>query len=117
MHCWPSAGAAALRRSELVGLDWQKRGSGSGFVRLDERGLVVTLMASKASQDQSESIVVPRADMAAAYEALEVWARVAHLKAGQAVFRPIDQRQIIGDDRLTDRSVARIVKVRVRKML
>jgi integrase len=39
--------AAALRRSELIGLDWQSRGTGTGFVRLDERGLVVTLMASK----------------------------------------------------------------------
>src|SRR5262249_1635242 len=28
-------------------------------------------------------------------------------------FRPVDQRQIIGDGRLTDRSVARIVKGRV----
>src|SRR6516162_1070531 len=44
--------AAALRRSELIGLDWQKLGAGTGFVRVDERGIVVTLMASKASQDQ-----------------------------------------------------------------
>ena len=32
------------------------------------------------------------------------------------MFRPVDQRQIIGDGRLTDRSVARIVKSRVRKL-
>ena len=63
--------AAALRRSELVGLDWQSRGTGTGFVRLDERGLVVTLMASKASQDQAETIIVPCADMPAACQALE----------------------------------------------
>jgi integrase len=43
--------AAALRRSELVGLDWQRLGAGTGFVLVDERGIVVTLMASKASQD------------------------------------------------------------------
>jgi hypothetical protein len=29
------------------------------FVRLDARGIVITLMASKASQDQAEEIVVP----------------------------------------------------------
>jgi hypothetical protein len=38
--------AAALRRSELVGLDWQKLGAGSGYVEILERGLVVTLPTS-----------------------------------------------------------------------
>jgi integrase len=112
--------AAALRRSELVGLDWQKLGDGAGFLRIDERGLVVTLMASKASQDQAETIVVPCADMPAACEAVDAWAKAAALKLGEPVFRPVDQRQIIGGDtgleRLTDRSVSRIVKARVRKL-
>jgi integrase len=35
--------AGALRRSELVGLDWEKVSSRSGYLRIDERGLVVTL--------------------------------------------------------------------------
>ena len=112
--------AAALRRSELVGLDWHKLGDGTGFVVIDDRGVVVTLMASKASQDQAETIIVPCADMPAACEALAHWADLARLKVGQAVFRPVDQRQIIGGDtgieRLTDRSVSRIVKARVRKL-
>lgn len=35
--------AAALRRSELVGLDWGKRGTGAGAVAIEEgRGLVVS---------------------------------------------------------------------------
>jgi hypothetical protein len=54
--------------------------------------------------------------MPAACQALEVWAGVAALKPGQPVFRPVDQRQIIAEERLTDRSVARIVKGRVRKL-
>jgi integrase len=108
--------AAALRRSELVGLDWHKLGDGSGFVTIDDRGVVVTLMASKASQDQAETIIVPCADMPAACEALERWAEVARLKSGQPVFRSVDQRQIIGDERLAGRSVSRIVKARVRKL-
>jgi integrase len=121
--------AAALRRSELVGLDWQKLGTPSsakpgargelpapGFVTIDDRGVVVTLMASKASQDQAETIVVPCADMPAACEALERWADLARLKPGQPVFRCVDQRQIIGDERLKGRSVSRIVKSRVRKL-
>src|SRR5262245_2166609 len=49
--------AAALRRSELIGLDWAKLGTGAGFVVKDDRGLVVTLMASKASQTEAETIV------------------------------------------------------------
>jgi integrase len=108
--------AAALRRSELVGLDWQKRGSGTGFLQLDDRGLVITLMASKASQDQAETIVVPFADMPAACQAVERWAGIANLQAGQPVFRPVDQRQFVGRGRLTDRSVARVVKSRMRKL-
>jgi site-specific recombinase XerC len=108
--------AAALRRSKIVGLDWQKLGSGSGFVPLNERGVVVTLMASKASQDQAEKIVMPCADMPAACQAVQRWADLAQLAPGQPVFRPVDQRQIIGEERLTDRSVARIIKGRVHKL-
>src|SRR5215471_20792023 len=48
--------AAALRRSELVSLDWQKLGAGGGFVCVDERGIVVTLMASKAAQDRPKPL-------------------------------------------------------------
>jgi integrase len=106
--------AAALRRSELIGLDWQKLGDGTGFVRVDERGIVVTLMASKASQDQAETIVVPCQHMPKACQALETWAAVANLNAGEPVFRAVDQRQIIAPECLTDRSVARIVKSRVK---
>jgi integrase len=109
--------AAALRRSELVSLDWQKLGAGGGFVNIDERGIVVTLMASKASQDQAESIVVPRQHMAKACEALEAWAAFAKLNVGQPVFRPIDRHQNISAERLTDRSVARIVKDRVKDLV
>jgi hypothetical protein len=44
---------------------WQKRGFGTGFL-VDESGLAVILMASKTSQDQTEKIVVSRADMPSA---------------------------------------------------
>jgi integrase len=51
--------AAALRRSELVGLDWGRQGDGAGFVRIEERGPVVTLPTSKGSQAEAVTIVVP----------------------------------------------------------
>jgi hypothetical protein len=75
----------------------------------------VTLMASKASQDAAETIVVPRTDMPTVCDCLETRATLANLKPGEPVFRSVDQRQIISANRLTDRSVARIVKSRVRK--
>ena len=109
--------AAALRRSEIVGLDWQRLGEGSGFVTVDERGVVVTLAQSKSSQAEAVTIVVPAADMPTACAALEAWADAAGLKPGEAVFRPVDQRQIIGAARLIDRSVSRILKSRVRALL
>jgi integrase len=109
--------AAALRRSELVGLDWQKLGDGFGFVTVDERGVVVTLAQSKSSQAEAVTVVIPSADMPTACAALEAWADVGNLKPGQPVFRPVDQRQIIGDGRLTDRSVARLLKSRVHALL
>jgi integrase len=109
--------AGALRRSELVSIDWQKLGAGGGFVCIDERGIVVMLMASKASQDLAESIVVPRQHMAKACEALEAWAAFARLNACEPVFRPIDRHQNIAAERLTDRSVARVVKDRVKALV
>ena len=41
---------AALRRSELVGLDWQELGTGTGFVRIDERGILITLARSRPAK-------------------------------------------------------------------
>jgi integrase len=51
--------ASALRRSELVSLDWYKLGTGGGFVRVDDRGIVVTLTASKASQARPRRSLSP----------------------------------------------------------
>jgi integrase len=108
---------AALRRSELVGLDWMKQGDGTGFVTIEpERGIVVTLAKSKAAQDKAVTVVVPCTDMPAACFWLEAWAKVAKLAPGQPVFRAVDQRQVIAGERLTDRSVSRIIKARVREL-
>jgi integrase len=109
--------AAALRRSELVGLDWEKVGDGTGTLQLDERGLVVTLNTSKGSQTEAASVVVPCPEMPTACAAVKVWASVATLQPGEPVFRPIDKGQHIGSARLTGKSVSRIIKARVRAHL
>src|SRR5262245_40350433 len=85
----------ALRRSELVGLDWEQLGAGTGFVRVDERGILTTLARSKASQDKAETVVIPRADLPEACEALEAWAQRAALRPGQPVFRAVNNRHQI----------------------
>ena len=58
--------SGAMRRSELVCLDWERLGDGLGFVRVDERGVEITLMTSKASQEAATVIAIPFADMPAA---------------------------------------------------
>jgi integrase len=110
---------AALRRSELVGLDWEQigeGGKGTGFVRIDERGILITLARSKASQDKAETVVIPRADLLEACEALEAWAKRAALQPGQPIFRAVNNRHQIATERLTAHSVSRIVKKAMRDL-
>lgn len=105
--------AGALRRSELVGLDWMRKGSGQGYVTIDAQALTITLATSKASQDEAETIVIPLDNMKTAGDALLAWVGAAGIQAGEPIFRPVDQHQHIGSTRLTDRSVSSIIKVRV----
>jgi integrase len=103
-----------LRRSELIGLDWQKQGTGPGYLRVEERGLVVTLKRSKGSQAAAVEVVVPCSEMPTACVAVKAWVERANLQPGEPFFRPIDKGQRICAGRLTDRSVSRIIKARVR---
>jgi integrase len=105
----------ALRRSELIGLDWQQLGSGTGYVALTPDGVKIVLAVSKTAQDQAVEVVIPKADMRPAYDALSAWAERAGLQPGFSVFRPITKGGIIRAGRLTDRSVSRIIKERIRR--
>lgn len=87
--------AAALRRSELIGLDWQELGTGTGILRIDERGIEVTLARSKGEQTAAVTVAVPRADMPAACAAVERWAASAALKSGEPVFRAIATERLM----------------------
>lgn len=105
--------SGAARRSEIVCLDWQQLGSGTGFVRVDERGVEIVLMVSKASQDNSVSIAIPVEDMPAAKQWLASWARVGNLQPGQAIFRPVNRIGRVSEERMTGRSVSDIIKKRI----
>jgi integrase len=105
---------AALRRSELVGLDWGQLGTGTGWVVVDERGILITLARSKASQDKAQTVVIPRADFEPACAALEAWAGRAQLEPGEPIYRSVNNRHVIAAERLTAHSVSRIVKKAMR---
>ena len=107
--------AAALRRSELVGLDWKRQGSGDGYMTQDHRGIVITLLSTKGGKGEPVEVIVPCADMPTACDALDEWAAIAKLEPGQPVFREVVKGGHIGAGRLSDRSVARIIKRRVRE--
>ena len=116
--------AAALRRSELVGLDWERAGTTKdtarvGFVAADDTGLTVTLLTSKASQDMAQSVAVPRSFVPLCVGAVEKWVQTAQIERGTPLFRPIEgagDGKKVGAGRLTDRHVARIIKQRIKAL-
>ena len=109
--------AAALRRSELVSLDWQQVGEGLGYVRVDERGVEVVLMRSKASQDDAVTIAIPAADVPSCQFWLERWAIRGNLQPGEPMFRPINKAGRIATSRLRKGSVSTIIKSRLKALL
>jgi integrase len=50
--------AGALRRTELVGLDWQERSAGIGYIVSDDRGLVITLLNTKGGKGEPEEVIM-----------------------------------------------------------
>jgi site-specific recombinase XerD len=95
--------AAALRRSELVALDV------ADLERVPD-GIVVHVRRSKTDQDgQGQEIAVPRGGKLKPCDALDAWLAAAKITVGP-VFRPVNKGGRVLPDRLTDRSVADIVK-------
>jgi site-specific recombinase XerD len=108
--------AAALRRSELVALD-------VGDLEFTERGVIIRVRRSKTDQDAAGAeIAVPNGSKLKPVAALSAWldalARASGLVGGASalpkeapVFRPIGKGGMrVAAARLTDRSVAEIVK-------
>jgi integrase len=60
-------------------------------------------------EGQGTTIAVARGDIACPVEALRIWLVAAGIESG-AIFRPIDKAGTLRPSRLTDRSVANIVK-------
>ena len=109
--------ASALRRSELVGLDagpGQTPGdpAGYGWIEFCDEGIRIRLVRSKTDQQgEGRSIGVPFGvhPDTCPVAAVRAWLDHAGIVHGP-LFRPISRAGTIRLDRLTDRSVALIVK-------
>ena len=94
---------AALRRSEVVGLDIDD-------VELTHQGAFVHIRQSKTDQEGAGHMVpVPSGSKFKPIEALKNWLRDSRRSAG-SLFVRIRKGGVLTDERLTDRSVADIVK-------
>ena len=102
--------ASGCRRSELAGLDWARRGEGTGVIKPTTEGATITLFTSKTSQAEPESIYILAG---LALKALKHWIDRVGIAEATPVFRAIGKSGRIGTARLTGGSIARIVKARM----
>lgn len=101
--------AGAFRRSELVALD---------VADIEEvpEGLRVTIRRGKTDQEGHGSVVaIIRGEVACPVSALQEWLQAAGITEGP-VFRAIRRGGHIRAERLTDRSVANIVKTHAERV-
>ena len=95
--------AGAFRRSELVALD-------VADTEQSPAGLRVTVRRAKTDQEGiGRTLAIAKGDIACPVSALAAWLGAAGISSGP-LFRPIDKAGTVADSRLTDRSVANIVK-------
>ncbi len=95
--------AAALRRSELVALEWRD-------VELVEKGLRLTLRHSKTDQEgQGQVIAVPSGKTLKPVKRLQAWLAVRGGGAGPLFYR-IDPQGRMTDKPMSDRSIARLIQ-------
>ncbi|MFC4078015.1 site-specific integrase [Salinithrix halophila] len=103
--------SGGFRRSELVSIDRED-------VQTVPRGMVILLRRSKTDQDgRGEKVGIPRGSRpeTCPVRALEEWLGEADIQTGP-VFRPINRHGQVRNRRLTDRSVALIVKKAVQRV-
>lgn len=95
--------AGAFRRSELAAID-------VGDLAFTADGLDVSVRSSKTDQEgQGALIAVPHGRTLRPVEAVKAWLDTAGLVEGP-LFRPVSKSGKVAQDRLTDRSIAAIVK-------
>ncbi len=101
--------AGAFRRSELVGLD-------VGDLNWKKAGLRVRIRQSKTDQEQhGQNVAIVPGKTACPIRALKTWLALAKITSGP-VFRPISKGGRISARRLSDRSVAEVVKAHAERI-
>jgi integrase len=98
--------AGAFRRSELVGLNVED-------LEFVHQGVIIHLKRSKTDQEgQGRKVGIPYGrGHVCPVKALQTWLAEAGLTSGP-LFRPITRHGKLADTRLTDQSVAQVVKTR-----
>ena len=99
----------ALRRSELVEIDLEKRGDGLAVLRLTDDGLELELLRSKNDQEKPVTVAVARSCNPRGFAALERWIAHAGIQPGTPLFRRIHPRGGIGG-RITADGANRAIK-------
>lgn len=95
--------AGAMRRSELVGLNVEDLAETTS-------GLDVTIRKSKTDQEgQGHLVAIPHGESLKPVNAVREWLELAGITSGP-LFRPVNKSGKVSAERLTDRSVANIVK-------
>jgi site-specific recombinase XerD len=97
--------AGALRRSELVALN-------VAHLKVSDEGFVVTVAKSKTDQEgEGQTIAIPRVPDSpyCPVQAVLDWMTTAGIEQ-EALFRRVTKGNKLTQDRLTDQSVARVIK-------
>jgi site-specific recombinase XerD len=105
--------AMAARRSELVGLDWKRRGTGTGVLEVTRCGARIVLAVSKTKQDQADEVHIQAGP---ALKAVRDWVARAGIAEGEPLFRSVTRWGKVNSKRLSGGAVARIVKRRCEEM-
>jgi integrase len=104
--------AAALRRSELASLEVASRDGAPGWIEESTEGLTIYIARSKTDQTgEGDAIGIPYGSSpeTCPVRAYKNWLQRSGIIAGPA-FRPITRHGRMGNNAMTDRTVARVVK-------
>jgi site-specific recombinase XerC len=104
----------ALRRSELVEIDFERRGDGLAVLRMTDHGLELELLRSKSSQEAPVRIEVDRQHNPRGFAEIEQWIAHAKIAPGTALFRRIRPRGGIGE-RISADGVNRAIKAAIKR--
>ena len=111
--------SAARRRSELVGLDYERIGNSRdskccGTIKRSSTEMQIVLSRSKTGK---LNVIVNRDENALAATALDRWIAAAQIETGSPLFRRITRWGTVGENRLSANVVATIVQRRVKEQL